>query len=261
MTTPVENEQYINRDISWLEFNARVLGEASDKGNALLERLKFIAIFSSNLDEFYMVRVAGVKQQLGEPFKKIYGDCGYVPAELMNRLDTRIRALVDRQYRLLYKEILPELAQNGISLLAWKDLTQEKRDALRKHFISNWLPILTPIGIDSSHPFPQVPNLGLELLVRLRKENDDRERFAVLEVPSLIPRFIEVISSRTTLRRAFFWSAICISVSRSAMDSSSMEKSMSRVMRNAEHSRIVHLLNRRSRLFAISSSLVMNEAR
>ena len=165
MTTPVENEQYINRDISWLEFNARVLGEATDKGNALLERLKFIAIFSSNLDEFYMVRVAGVKQQLGEPFKKVYGDSGYVPAELMDRLDTRIRALVDRQYRLLYKEVLPELAQNGISLLAWKDLTQEKRDALRKHFISNWLPILTPIGIDSSHPFPQVPNLGLELLV------------------------------------------------------------------------------------------------
>lgn len=192
MTTPVENEQYINRDISWLEFNARVLGEATDKGNALLERLKFIAIFSSNLDEFYMVRVAGVKQQLGEPFKKVYGDSGYVPAELMDRLDTRIRALVDRQYRLLYKEVLPELAQNGISLLAWKDLTQEKRDALRKHFISNWLPILTPIGIDSSHPFPQVPNLGLELLVRLSKENDDRERFAILEVPSLIPRFIEV---------------------------------------------------------------------
>ena len=192
MTTAADKEQYINRDISWLEFNARVLGEAADKGNPLLERLKFIAIFSSNLDEFYMVRVAGVSQQLGEPFKRVYGESGYVPAVLMKQLDTRIRQLVERQYRSLYKEILPELARNGIRLAAWTELPQEKRDALRKRFITNYLPILTPIGIDSSHPFPQVPNLGLELLVRLKRENDDREHFAVLEVPALIPRFIEV---------------------------------------------------------------------
>ena len=192
MTTAADKEQYINRDISWLEFNARVLGEAADKGNPLLERLKFIAIFSSNLDEFYMVRVAGVSQQLGEPFKHVYGESGYVPAVLMKQLDTRIRQLVERQYRSLYKEILPELARNGIRLAAWSELPQEKRDALRKRFIASYLPILTPIGIDSSHPFPQVPNLGLELLVRLKRENDDREHFAVLEVPALIPRFIEV---------------------------------------------------------------------
>ena len=119
MTTAADKEQYINRDISWLEFNARVLGEAADKGNPLLERLKFIAIFSSNLDEFYMVRVAGVSQQLGEPFKHVYGESGYVPAVLMKQLDTRIRQLVERQYRSLYKEILPELARNGIRLAAW----------------------------------------------------------------------------------------------------------------------------------------------
>ena len=192
MTTPAEKEQYINRDISWLEFNARVLGEAADKGNPLLERLKFIAIFSSNLDEFYMVRIAGVSQQLGEPFKRVYGSSGYVPDILMKQLDSRIRQLVERQYRSLYKEILPELENNGIRLLSWNQLPQERRNALRKRFIASYLPILTPIGIDSSHPFPQIPNLGLELLVRLHRENDPREQFAVLEVPSLIPRFIEV---------------------------------------------------------------------
>ena len=125
MAASVENEQYINRDISWLEFNARVLGEAADKGNPLLERLKFIAIFSSNLDEFYMVRVAGVSQQLGDTFKRVYGDSGYVPAVLMKQLDTRIRQLVERQYRSLYKEILPELARNGIRLAVWKELPEE----------------------------------------------------------------------------------------------------------------------------------------
>ncbi len=192
MPSSYEKEQYINRDISWLEFNARVLGEAADKGNPLLERLKFIAIFSSNLDEFCMVRVAGVFQQLGESFKRVYENSGYVPDVLMKQLNTRIRQLVERQYKSLYKEILPELAQNGIQLLAWDQIPQEKRDALRKHFIANYLPILTPIGIDSSHPFPQLPNLGLELLVRLNRENDTLEQFAVLEVPSLIPRFIEV---------------------------------------------------------------------
>lgn len=192
MTASSENEQYINRDISWLEFNARVLGEAADKGNPLLERLRFIAIFSSNLDEFYMVRVAGVSQQLGEPFKRVYGNSGYVPDVLMKQLNTRIRQLVERQYRSLYKDILPALGQNGIELVSWAQIPQEKRDALRKRFIASYLPILTPIGIDSSHPFPQVPNLGLELLVRLHQENDAREHFAVLEVPSLIPRFIEV---------------------------------------------------------------------
>ncbi len=187
-----EKERYINRDISWLEFNARVLGEAADRENPLLERLKFIAIFSSNLDEFYMVRMAGVTQQLELGYKHVYGDSGYVPAELRQQLDTRIRTLVARQYRYLYREILPELQKNGISLLTWKSISRSKREELRKMFIANYLPILTPIGIDSSHPFPIVPNLGLELLVRLTREEDPRERFAVLEVPSIMPRFIEV---------------------------------------------------------------------
>ena len=187
-----EKERYINRDISWLEFNARVLGEAADRENALLERLKFIAIFSSNLDEFYMVRMAGVTQQLELGYKHVYGDSGYVPAELMKQLDARIRSLVTRQYRYLYREILPELRKNGISLLTWDTIPRQKCDELRKMFISTYLPVLTPIGIDSSHPFPIVPNLGLELLVRLTKEDDPRERFAVLEVPSIMPRFIEV---------------------------------------------------------------------
>lgn len=192
-------ERYINRDISWLEFNARVLGEAADNGNRLLERLKFIAIFSSNLDEFCMVRLAGIAKQLELPVKKVYKKFGYVPAELIRELDARIRTLVAKQHTLLCGEILPELDRKGISLVTWDGLSQEKQNELRKYFISDYLPVLTPIGIDSSHPFPIVPNLGLELLVRLNRENDEREQFAILEVPSVIPRFIEVsVSDRRT---------------------------------------------------------------
>ena len=182
-----EQERYVNRDISWLEFNARVLGEAADKGNPLLERLKFIAIFSSNLDEFCMVRLAGIIQQ-----QESQGKNGKSASALLKQLISRIRELVARQHSLLCREILPKLDQKGVSLLTWDQLPLEKKSELRFFFISDYLPVLTPVGIDSSHPFPIVPNLGLELLVRLKKENDAKERFAVLEVPSVIPRFIEI---------------------------------------------------------------------
>ncbi len=191
--------QFLNRDISWLEFNSRVLDEAADKGNPLLERLKFLAIFSSNLDEFFMVRIAGISGQLGTKFHRIYKDYGYDPAELLAELDRRIRNLVERQYRYLNTEILPELRQNSIVIATWNELTTIQKNTALKLMNSEIFPVLTPIGVDQSHPFPLVPNLGLELLIRLVPAKEDTEKFAVLEVPPVIPRFIQLESSERGL--------------------------------------------------------------
>lgn len=186
--------KYINRDVSWLEFNSRVLDEAADKGNPLLERLKFIAIFSGNLDEFYMVRMAGIAQQIAGGVQ----NPEYKPKELFKELDARIRSLVDRQYRYLLEDILPELAAGNVRLIPWTELDNSGRDAARKILINDILPVLTPVGIDQSHPFPVIPNLGLELLVRLVKEDEEEERFAMLETPSVAPRFIQLESAPGT---------------------------------------------------------------
>jgi len=187
--------RFINRDVSWLEFNSRVLDEAADKGNPLLERLKFIAIYSGNLDEFFMVRIAGIAQQLGSGLQEVYKGYSYDPQELLADLDRRIRSQVERQYRLLNEDILPSLAKEGVVLAPWADLDLRKREVAKRVLVSEIIPVLTPVAIDQSHPFPVIPNLGLELLIRLVKEGETKERFAMMEVPSVVPRFIQVESS------------------------------------------------------------------
>ena len=191
--------QFLNRDISWLEFNARVLDEAADKGNPLLERLKFISIFSSNLDEFFMVRIAGITSQLDTKFHRIYKEYGYEPEELLAELDRRIKELVARQYRYLNNDILPELRKHKITIAAWDSLTTLQKNTALKIMTTEIYPVLTPIGIDQSHPFPLVPNLGLEILIRLVPAKETAEKFAILEVPPVIPRFIQIESSANGL--------------------------------------------------------------
>ncbi len=198
------NPRFINRDVSWLEFNSRVLDEAADKGNPLLERLKFLAIYSGNLDEFFMVRIAGIAQQLGSGVQEVYKGYSYDPQELLAELDKRIRSQVERQYRLLNEEIIPSLAKEGVVLAPWSELDARKREIARKILVNEMLPVLTPVAIDQSHPFPIIPNLGLELLVRLVKEGEAKERFAMMEVPSVVPRFVQVESAPN---RAVFVSA------------------------------------------------------
>ncbi len=188
-------DQFINRDVSWMEFNSRVLDEAADPGNPLLERLNFIAIFSSNLDEFCMVRLAGISSQLAHGFHTIYKDCGYDPRILMAGLKRKIRMQVERQYRYLNEDILPEMKRNSIVIAAWDQLTSTQKNTALKIMTSEIFPVLTPIGIDQSHPFPLVPNLGLEMLIRLIPEKSRTEKFALLEVPNVIPRFIQLESS------------------------------------------------------------------
>ena len=186
-----EQEIFVNRDVSWLEFNTRVLEEAMDEANPLLERLKFLAIFSSNLDEFFMVRIAGINRQPRLVPRKLYKDYTFLPLDLLNELTGKIRSLVTRQYRCLYSEVLPALAEHGIRIVSWADLPAALQVQAEEYFERNILPVLTPIGIDTSHPFPLLPNLELELLVRLQDHKKaDQERFAVIEVPKVIPRFL-----------------------------------------------------------------------
>ncbi|OGV35429.1 MAG: hypothetical protein A2020_06770 [Lentisphaerae bacterium GWF2_45_14] len=187
-----DNPRLINRDISWLEFNSRVLDEAADKNNPLLERAKFLAIFSSNLDEFFMVRIAAIRQQASPDAEAEELPLDYEPEELLEKLNSRIKTLVRRQYRYLNDDILPELERKGVCITEFGKLSIEQKEELKKFYHSEIEPVLTPIGFDQSHPFPIIRNCCLEILVRLLKEGDDSEKFAIIEVPPSIPRFIPV---------------------------------------------------------------------
>lgn len=191
--TPRSEERFISRDVSWLEFNARVLEEAKDPGNPLLEQLKFISIFSSNLDEFFMVRVAGLYRQDPHQPQEIYGEYTYRPEELLKKLNKRIRELVGSQYRTLNAKILPALRTHGIYVANWEELSKDLQHTAKNLFAREILPVLTPIGIDPSHPFPLIPNLELELLIRMKRNG--KEQFAVMQVPSNVPRFLRLDDS------------------------------------------------------------------
>ena len=184
------NPKFINRDISWIEFNSRVLDEAADKGNPLLERVKFLAIFSSNLDEFFMVRIAAIIQQTSPDAEAEELHLDYEPEELLEKLNTRIKTLVRRQYRYLNEDILPELDRNNIHITEFSKLPEARRELLKQFYHMQIEPVLTPIGIDQSHPFPIIRNCCIEILVRLVKDGDDTEKFAIIEVPPSIPRFL-----------------------------------------------------------------------
>ena len=189
------DRRFINRDISWMQFNSRVLDEAADPGNPLLERLNFISIVSSNLDEFCMVRLAGIAGQLAHGYRTVHKRHGYDPARLIAELKRLIHRQVERQSRLFNETLLPELERNSIVIARMDDLTAAQKKNAARIMSSEIYPVLTPIGIDPDQPFPLVPNLGLELLIRLVSANSHAEKYALLEVPSVIPRFIRLESS------------------------------------------------------------------
>ena len=185
--------RYIDRDLSWLEFNKRVLAEAEDPATPILEKLKFAAIFSSNLDEFIMVRMAALAGKLANK-----ADWEKTPSGILyKKLTSIIREAMAKQSRILNDKLLPELALHSIRISSWENLTPNQKSAASTIMARRIYPVLTPVGIDQSHPFPLVPNLGLEMLIRLeRKENGvPVEKFAVLEVPQVVPRFIQVENS------------------------------------------------------------------
>ncbi|MDY3553903.1 polyphosphate kinase 1 [Gemmata sp. JC717] len=181
---------YTNRDLSWLEFNRRVLEEAQDPTVPMLERLKFLAIFSSNLDEFYMVRVGGIQQKVQANLPVGSGADQMSPRAQLEQVRATTRELVAEQYRVLHQEVLPALAARGIVVRATDQLSDTDRAHIRDLFTREIFPVLTPLSTDPAHPFPHLHNKSLNLAVRLHRPKDADPVYAVVQVPSVLPRFV-----------------------------------------------------------------------
>jgi polyphosphate kinase len=186
------DDRFLNRELSWLDFNARVLALAEDPGTPLLERAKFLAIFASNLDEFFMVRVAGLKRRLKAGLPMRGGD----RVSLRNQLEMitqRAADLVTRHATCFADEVLPKLAAESIQLVRWDDLDAPERERLRTYFREQVFPVLTPLAVDPAHPFPYISSRSLNLAVALRDpDGGGSELFARIKVPNNVPRFVTV---------------------------------------------------------------------
>jgi polyphosphate kinase len=182
-------QYYFNRELSWLEFNYRVLQEALNEKTLLLERLKFTAIFSANLDEFFMVRVAALKRQIEAEVTKLTPD-GRTPIQQIQDINTRLRPLVKQQVENFEFNLKKELIIHGIHLIDFIDLNQEQRNYLDKYYYDNIFPVLTPLAVDPSHPFPHMSNLSLNLAILVKNPDTGAELFARVKVQKTLPRFI-----------------------------------------------------------------------
>ncbi|MGE3285958.1 MAG: RNA degradosome polyphosphate kinase [Pseudonocardia sp.] len=186
-------DRYLNRELSWLDFNARVLALAEDPSQPLLERAKFLAIFASNLDEFYMVRVAGLKRR-DETGLAVRSADGLSPREQLARIAARTQAIAVAHARVFLDEVQPELADRGIRILRWSDLSVHQRLQLSDYFSAQVYPVLTPLAVDPAHPFPYISGLSLNLAVTVRDPEGHTERFARVKVPNNVPRLVQVRS-------------------------------------------------------------------
>jgi polyphosphate kinase len=193
---PMSTEKYINRELSWLDFNERVLTLAEDPFTPLLERAKFLAIFAANLDEFYMVRVAGLKRQQAAGLTSRSPD-GSTPTEQLDRIASKVVPMVERHARLFSDEMMPGLGKDGIEMLRWGELEDDQRTELEELFTKQIFPVLTPLAVDPAHPFPYVSNLSLNLAVLVSDPSDERARFARVKVPPLLPRFVALSDEGT----------------------------------------------------------------
>ncbi|GAC1567173.1 MAG: polyphosphate kinase 1 [Vulcanimicrobiaceae bacterium] len=184
---------FYSRELSWLEFNDRVLEEALDERNPLLERVKFVAIFSTNLDEYFMIRVAALKQQIEAEIVKRSND-GRLPAEQIASISERLRGSLVRFAKLLRAELLPALAAAGIEIKRYDDLDERRRASLSDLFEQRVFPVLTPLAVDQGHPFPYISNLSLSLAVEMYEASDDGPimRFARVKVPQSLPRLMPI---------------------------------------------------------------------
>ncbi len=191
-------EYYENRELSWLKFNQRVLNEARDKSIPLLERLKFVSITSSNLDEFFMVRVASLKDMVHAGYKK-KDIAGMTAQEQLDAIDKDTRALVEMQYSTYNRSLLPQLYNYGIEIIsAHEDLTPEQAEYVDHYFKENVYPVLTPMAVDASRPFPLIRNKSLNIAALLTKKEEQKGEveFATVQVPSVLPRIIQIPSDR-----------------------------------------------------------------
>jgi polyphosphate kinase len=184
-------DRYLNRELSWLDFNARVLALAADTSLPLLERAKFLAIFASNLDEFYMVRVAGLKRR-DEMGLSVRSADGLTPREQLRRIGEQTQQIASRHARVFLDSVRPGLAEEGIYVVTWADVDEAERDRLATYFNEQVFPVLTPLAVDPAHPFPFVSGLSLNLAVTVRQPDDGGQHFARVKVPNNVDRFVEL---------------------------------------------------------------------
>jgi polyphosphate kinase len=184
-------DRYLNRELSWLDFNARVLALAADNSLPLLERAKFLAIFASNLDEFYMVRVAGLKRR-DELGLSVRSADGLTPREQLARIGEQTQRIATRHAREFLDFVRPALAEEGIHIVTWDELDQAERDQLSTYFNEQVFPVLTPLAVDPAHPFPFVSGLSLNLAVTVKQPEDGTKHFARVKVPDNVGRFVEL---------------------------------------------------------------------
>ena len=189
------DERILNRELSWLDFNERVLAQAAEPGVPLLERVKFLAICSNNLDEFFQVRVAALKDQIAAGITIASPD-GRLPAQQLLEIMDRVHGLVDAQEALLLGELLPALDQAGISICTWDQLDRDDQKQLVEVFEQRLFPVLTPLAVDPGHPFPYISNLSLNLGVMVSEPGSHERRFARVKVPPLLARFLPVGDGR-----------------------------------------------------------------
>ena len=200
-----KNPQYYeNRELSWLKFDNRVLNEARDKSIPLLERLKFVSITSSNLDEFYMVRVASLKDMVHADYKK-RDIAGMTAKEQLTAINEKTREMVDLQYTTYNRSLLPLLKKEQIYIIdAFEDLTEEQKRFVDRYFEENVYPVLTPMAVDASRPFPLIRNKTLNIAALLSKKNTKSEKqeldFATVQVPGVLPRLVQIPSEEESVR-------------------------------------------------------------
>lgn len=193
---PLPADRYLDRELSWLDFNNRVLDLAKDRQRIpLLERARFLAIFSSNLDEFFMVRVAGLKRRIAAGVASP-GSSGLLPRDLQEVMLARAREMASDQARIFAEDVRPALAEFGIQILSWPELTPGEAEAMDTMFTDRIFPILTPLAVDPSHPFPYISGLSVNLAVMLKNPHTGAKQFARVKVPNLLSRFVKVGEGR-----------------------------------------------------------------
>ena len=195
MEDELPEHRYLNRELSWLDFNARVLALAADPSLPLLERAKFLAIFSSNLDEFYMVRVAGLKRR-DEMGLSVRSADGLTPREQLRHIGEQTQQIANRHAHVFLDMVRPALAEEGIHVVTWADLDEGEREQLSAYFHEQVFPVLTPLAVDPAHPFPFVSGLSLNLAVTVKRPEDGGQHFARVKVPNNVDRFVELDARR-----------------------------------------------------------------
>lgn len=191
-----DTKYYTNRELSWIDFNYRILGEARDKTNNLFERLKFLSITASNLDEFYMVRVASLKDMVHAGYTK-QDISGMSPEEQLKAINEKVHAFVNQQYSTYNRSLIPLLNQSGLKIAgSFDELNQEQKEYVKRYFKEEVYPVLTPMAVDSSRPFPLIRNKTLNIAALMNKKNSKNEEleFATVQVPSVLPRFVKLPS-------------------------------------------------------------------